>query len=271
MTPRVISEFLNKYNNNGLPRTDIAHNVLADFGVPKKRAESTYDLILDNAQAVGFLTDINGKRYVDLNGASPSKPPVADDAAEPLPEIETETETETEQTDLTMPVAPRQNQVSITPLDNRRVFITHGKNREFIEPLKKLLGFGEMIPVVSVDNQTVSKPVPDKVMDDMRSCGAAIIHVDGEQILMDKEANEHVTINPNVLMEIGAAMALYGRRFILLVRNGVRLPSNLQGLFEVRYDGDTLDGDATIRMLEAINDIKNNPIPTRHLDGAGGA
>jgi hypothetical protein len=31
--------------------------------------------------------------------------------------------------------------------------------------------------VVSVEKETVAKPVPDKVMDDMRSCGAAIIHV----------------------------------------------------------------------------------------------
>jgi predicted nucleotide-binding protein len=48
-----------------------------------------------------------------------------------------------------------------------------------------------------------------------------------------------IAINPNVLMEIGAAMALYERRFILLVRQGVKLPSNLQGLYEVRYSGDT--------------------------------
>ncbi|HEX9771500.1 MAG TPA: TIR domain-containing protein, partial [Kiloniellales bacterium] len=58
--------------------------------------------------------------------------------------------------------------------------------------------------------------------------------------------------NPNVLIEIGAAMAFYGRRFILLVREGVKLPSNLQGLYEVRYAGDTLDAASTIKLLEAI-------------------
>src|SRR4029077_16216646 len=129
-----------------------------------------------------------------------------------------------------------------------------------------LLGFGEMIPVVSVEKQSVSKPVPDKVMDDMRSCGAAIIHVDEELKLIDGEAKEHVLVNQNVLIEIGAAMALYGRRFILLVKDGVRLPSNLQGLYEVRYKTDTLDGDTTIRLLEAINDIKNNPSPARYIE-----
>jgi predicted nucleotide-binding protein len=45
------------------------------------------------------------------------------------------------------------------------------------------------------------------------------------------------------------------------VKNGIKLPSNLQGLFEVRYSGDQLDGNATIKLLEAINDIKNHPLP----------
>lgn len=95
----------------------------------------------------------------------------------------------------------------------------------------------------------------------MRNCGAAIIHVDAERRLMDQEAKEHVELNPNVLIEIGAAMALYGRRFILLVKNGISLPSNLQGLFEVRYEGEALSGDVTIKLLEAINDMKSQSLP----------
>ena len=85
-----------------------------------------------------------------------------------------------------------------------------------------------------------------------------------EQLRIARSLNNE---QANVLIEIGAAMALYGRRFILLVRDGIKLPSNLQGLYEVRYQGATLDGDATIRLLEAINDIKKNPLP----DGSGSA
>ena len=128
---------------------------------------------------------------------------------------------------------------------------------------RSLLEYGELEPVVSVDRQSVSKPVPEKVLDDMRGSGAAIIHVDADLTITDKEGNDHVLLNPNVLIEIGAAMAFYGRRFILLVREGVKLPSNLQGLYEVRYSGDTLDATATIRLLEAIKDIKNYALPTQ--------
>ena len=67
--------------------------------------------------------------------------------------------------------------------------------------------------------------------------------------LSTRNGTEHMLLNPNVLIEIGAAMAFYGRRFILLVREGVKLPSNRQGLFEVRYSGDTLDAVSTIKLL----------------------
>lgn len=144
----------------------------------------------------------------------------------------------------------------------RRVFITHGKDRALVEPIKKLLEYGELEPVVSVERQSVSKPVPEKVMDDMRKCGAAIIHVDADKVVTDKDGHEHIFLNPNVLIEIGAAMAFYGRRFILLVRDGVKLPSNLQGLYEVRYSGELLDANATIALLEAMKDIKNYALPT---------
>ncbi len=56
-----------------------------------------------------------------------------------------------------------------------------------------MLGFGELEAVVSVERQSVSQPVPDKVMSDMRGCGAAIIHVDAELKLMDQEANEDIS------------------------------------------------------------------------------
>lgn len=51
-------------------------------------------------------------------------------------------------------------------------------------------------------------------------------------------------------------MALYGRRFILLVEKGVSLPSNLQGLYEVRYEGAKLDYEATMKLLRAFNEFR---------------
>jgi len=268
LRPRVIGEFLQKYNSAPLPRSDIAINVLLEMGVPTERTQEVLDFILQGATGAGLLRDIKGKKYVDLAGVSPpdktAEQHLLDDGTDPAEDLADGRAEEDEGQELALNRQASLQRQPQSQAQNRRVFITHGKNKSLIEPIKKLLGFGELEPVVSVEKTSISQPVPDKVMNDMRSCSSAIIHVDAEQTLIDREAKEQVIVNPNVLIEIGAAMALYGRRFILLVRDGVRLPSNLQGLFEVRYVGESLDGDATIKLLEAINDIKNHPMPERY-------
>ena len=117
--------------------------------------------------------------------------------------------------------------------------------------------YGGFEPIVAVERESSAKPVPEKVMADMRTCQAAVIHVAIDAVLFDKEGNEHPQLNGNVLIEIGAAMALYpGYKFILLVEEGLKLPSNLQGLYECRYKGDELSGGATMKLLKAFNDFK---------------
>ncbi|MBP6818096.1 MAG: nucleotide-binding protein [Ferrovibrio sp.] len=266
LRPRIFGEFLRAYDGNAFPREDIALNVLEEMGVPRDKVAEVLERIESSARQVGFLEEIRGKKYVTLQGANGAKH-VADEERGLGTNIASANE------DSAVERVPTSFQQSNTQdLESaqyqafdeerrKRVFITHGKNRDLVDPMRKLLEFGELIPVVSVERQSVSKPVPEKVMDDMRSCGAAIIHVDAEQLLINAEGNPQPTINPNVLIEIGAAMAFYGRRFILLVKEGITLPSNLQGLYEVRYKGDVLDAGSTIKLLEAIKDIKNYALP----------
>ena len=139
--------------------------------------------------------------------------------------------------------------------DNDRVFITHGKNRKILDQIKELVTFGKLEPVIAMEHETAAKPVPQKVMDDMRTCKAAVIHVDPARILLDENGDEVEQINENVLIEIGAAMALYGNKFVLLVEEGVILPSNLQGLYECRYKGDELNWTAARKLLKAFNEF----------------
>lgn len=273
LLPRVFGEFLRNYDGHPFPRKDIALNVLEDLGVPRDKASEVLERIDSSARLVGFIEEIKGKLYVSLKGSSAPLTTTRreDPAVDPGDEEEggaVDADVASSRTDARIPSSVQQaRQTSLASAiaeDERRrkVFITHGKSRDLVDPIKKLLEYGELTPVVSVERQSVSKPVPEKVMDDMRACGAAIIHVEADRTLSDKDGNEHAVLNPNVLIEIGAAMAFYGRRFILLVRDGVKLPSNLQGLYEVRYENDTLDAHATIKLLEAIKDIKNYSLPS---------
>ena len=140
--------------------------------------------------------------------------------------------------------------------DSNRVFITHGKNLRILDEVKQIVKFGNFEPVVAMEHETTAKPVPEKVMGDMKTCSSAIIHVSVDRVLYDKDGNKVPQINENVLIEIGAAMAICGSKFILLVEEGVNLPSNLQGLYECRYKGEGLDMSATMKLLEAFNDFR---------------
>ncbi len=250
LKPRVVFEFLTKYNGSRIPPDHIAQNVLEELGVPSDRTASTLDLIRESAGDVGFLRELKGQTYVDLEGAPLSARERRTDGEEVPLNIDATEKLET----LSEPKADAV--VPLSPKTNNRVFITHGKNQEIVGQLKELLTFGSLQPVLAVEHETVSKPVPDKVMDEMRSCAAAIIHVGTEMRLMDEKGEEHRILNPNVLIEIGAAMALYVRNFILLVEKDVTLPSNLRGLYEVRYEGDKLDYEATMKLLKAFNDFR---------------
>lgn len=144
------------------------------------------------------------------------------------------------------------------PQNGNRVFITHGKNKKILDQVKDIVIYGGFEPIVAVERESGAKPVPEKVMADMRTCAAAVIHVAVDEVLFDKDGNGRPQINGNVLIEIGAAMALYpGYKFILLVEEGLKLPSNLQGLYECRYTGDELSGGATMKLLKSFNEFKS--------------
>lgn len=259
LKPRVIKEFLEKYNGAQIPKDEIARNVIQGMKVPLDRVAGVLALIVEGADSVGFLRTIKDRKWVDLQGANGSQ---KDGTGETSDEHEISSEVEGIATAV---VQAKPAPTTPSAVDDRakKVFITHGKNRHFVEPIKQPLAFGELEPVVATESQTSSLPVPLKVMGHMRTCGAAIIHVEGERKLFDAETKEVVALNENVLIEIGAAMALYGDRFILLVKDGVKLPSNLQGLYEVRYSGENLDATDTIKLLGAIKDMKTRALPAR--------
>jgi predicted nucleotide-binding protein len=267
LLPSTFRAIYDYYKGKKLPeKTFFENSVVREFEIPRDHAPKSVEVFNANMEKIGLVRVATTGRWLSTEAVFPSEMPETADT------VGLEDEHQAHEPEIATPYSgPKATRTVTVETESlkRRVFVAHGKNRHFLEPIKKLLGFGDLVPLVSVERPSVSQPLPDKVFNEMRSCGAAIIHVDAEMLLNDSEGKEFPVLNPNVLIEIGAAIALYGRRFILLVREGVKLPSDLQGLFIVGYQGDLLDSDATIRLLEAINDIKNHPVPDRYFAGEG--
>lgn len=180
LKPRVIGQFLRQYNGGAVPRREIAINVFSgDMGVPEDRAGDVLDMIMDGARSLSLVETINEKEYISLEGASTATSEEETyDPAEPIEKLDENEEDLEPLVDekLNRPTgAPALPSAPIIAQANKRIFITHGKNKDFLEPIKKMITYGKYEPVVAIEKQSVSKPVPGKVMGAMRSCGAAII------------------------------------------------------------------------------------------------
>lgn len=247
LLPVAIRTFLQKYHGAQFPREDIAKNVLEQAcGVPRKSVDRTFDLIHKTADEVGFLQKIKGATFVDINGTTM---PTAPDSVESAESVSLDENGAAESGSSSVALDTQSD------ARTRRVFISHGKNRAIADQLKDIIKFGKREPVLAVEEETASRPVPQKVMDAMRSCLSGIIHVESEEVMEGEDGSPKHRLNENVLIEIGAALALYMPNLILLVEEGVQLPSNLQGLYVCGYSGDKLDGDATMKVLKAFNDF----------------
>ena len=130
-----------------------------------------------------------------------------------------------------------------------RVFITCRGGGKILEQVKELVVFGQIEPIVFRRNEIATAPLLSSLMEQMRGCDTAIVQIDAN--VLPREAEPRIPAG--VLIEIGAAMALYGRNFVLLVEDSVALPLNLQALCECRYSGDELNMPSMMELLRAIS------------------
>jgi hypothetical protein len=253
--PRIMKEFFEKYRRAKFPSDIIGENVLKGLGIPTDRAKAALGVLKANGKYAGIIRDTPTGPFVNLDSPgipAPASTPGLHDAGESganeaLPEHPV----------VVPSIAPAQAGTAATfDAKANKVFITHGKQKAVVTQIKELLLYGSFDPIVSVERESTAIPVPEKVFEDMRSCAAGVIHVGAEGKYVDGSGNEHTKINDNVLIEIGAAMALYGKKVILLVEKGIVLPSNLQGLYRCEFEGDQLNYEATMKLLKTFGQFR---------------
>jgi predicted nucleotide-binding protein len=266
LQPRISKEFFERYRRAKFPNDTIAANVLKTLGLPSERTQTAIEIIKANGRYAGIIRETPTGSFINLDSPGIPEPTATLDLTE---QNEINAHVSSESADAAsdghpsdapakqeqMPVATTQLGKSYDPKSNR-VFISHGKQKAIVVQIKELLEFGNFDPVVSVEREATAIPVPEKVFEDMRSCGAGVIHVGSEGKYLDPNGSEHTKINDNVLIEIGAAMALYGKKVILLVDKGVMLPSNLQGLYRCEFQGDRLEYDSTMKLLKTFSQFR---------------
>ena len=256
LKPTAISGFLNKYDGHKLPRKDIALNVLkAEFDLPVERANRAMEIILENAEFIGVIREIKGDKYVTLVSAvSPGSAPAE------FPSQSIDADTSARVRDSSADSQPSRAEAS--PDGEKRpvkaVFVGHSSGTRVFEQVRQLLELADLRAEIATEQETAAIPVPDKVFDAMSRSDAAIICVTADP---GQEGRNGFVVNPNLLIEIGAAYVRHDRRLVLLWDQRVAVPSNLQGLYRCEFKGDELSLEAGMKLQRALIEIKQGRAP----------
>jgi hypothetical protein len=250
LAPEGLGKIYRHYDNAKLPAGTFFHNTLErQFGVPREHAVECEKLLQANGQFAGLLRDVSGSTFVLGLGEIPIAAPAESGQPEPprVPEVAA-----------TGPPLERPADRGERPAAVATVFLAHGKNKRLLDQVKQLVEFGRFEPVVADERESTAIPVPEKVIDSMHGCQAAIIIVSADEKFTDADGKETYKVNENVLIEIGAATVLYRKKVILLWDKRIPVPSNLQGLYRCELDGDTLSWETGLKLQKALTEFRGS-------------
>lgn len=259
LKPTIAAQFYKRYDGSPLPPKSIAQNVLATFSVPADRTSDVYDLLIENAKFVGFLKTIKDKQYIDVGGPVP--PPATlgteDDVLDERLAVTSPDIEGLDQPDGMVPAvaAPTTTSAAAPNSTKNAIFVGHGGNRKPMEQLVKILTEYGIPHKVAVEEPNRARPIPVKVAETMRECGAAILVFTADKEYFDSDGNPVWRPSDNVSHELGAASVLYGERIVVFKEKGIELPSNFSSIGYIEFDKDKLS-DKGIELFRELVGMK---------------
>jgi len=123
-----------------------------------------------------------------------------------------------------------------TPPKTNAIFLGHGKNRQPVEQLAKILDQYKIPYRIAVDEPNRFRPISAKVAETMQQCAAAILIFTSDEEFRDVDGNVLWRPSENVVYELGAASVLYGGKIIIFKEEGVDFPSNFRDVGHISFD-----------------------------------
>jgi len=253
LEPELLKRIYEHYNNGKLPQGDFFRNVLErDFGVPRDRCGECAELVATNGEFVGILQDLQGSRYVILEGEGQGEG-LEDPSEESLGEgdereADPATGSNGHNADSTIPSAP------VTPdtSKDRFIFVAHGKNKKPLAQLEDILKSFRIPYKVATDEANLARPISTKVAETMRACHSAILIFTADEELQTPDGEMVHRPSENVVHELGAASVLYDNRIVIFKEEGLNLASNFADIGYIPFEKDRLDAKGAELIKELI-------------------
>lgn len=149
LKPRVLREFLTRYDGKKLPPENITKNVLVKLGVPATALDRTSAVMLDSARQADVLQVINGEQFVRLRGAA---------SIHAVQEAEREPGTDEDAIAEAPPPWHDPNPQSET----KPIFVGHGKKKGPLDKLVRMLEQFQIPYKVAVAEPHLGRPIPKR-------------------------------------------------------------------------------------------------------------
>lgn len=250
-TPSLFQNVLESLNAKILPQEDIFKNMLIrDYKLNKDDAEAGYLVLMKNLKELSLIDDFQGKTYIRLDRLSsetvrPQGPSYVKEEQVPAA-IEKDAK----------PVIPGIPAEGSLEIKKPKVFISHSKNKKILDQIKQMLEFGNFDFVIAEEKETTAVPLSDKVFGLMWNCNCAIINISADE---EKKSENSFSINENVLAELWGSYLHYMKRVILVIDRRLKdkLPSIMQGLTAIFYEGDELSWSDGMRLQKSLSEFRS--------------
>ena len=134
----------------------------------------------------------------------------------------------------------------------KRIFVAHGKNKTPLEQLEKILRQFKVNYMAAVNEPNAGRPVSEKVATAMTDSSSGIFIFTADERTTDEEGTEVWRPSQNVVFELGAASALYGKKIVILKEENVSFASNFSDLAYIPFKKDHLGDKTAELMLELV-------------------
>ncbi|MGH9941387.1 MAG: hypothetical protein ACRD9R_03390 [Pyrinomonadaceae bacterium] len=137
--------------------------------------------------------------------------------------------------------------------DNLRVLISSREGAGVVRQIQATLDLRDVASETVGRDGESEWPGGERFIHVTQHCDAAIIVISRA----DHGQQQHPEngIGGSLWLEIGAAMALYQRRVMLLLENGCPVPLSLQSVHHGRFEGDELTWETGVQLLKVIEDF----------------
>ena len=248
LRPRIMREFIEKYDKAKFPKENIARNVLIGMGLPKNRAEKALEILRNNGEFTGVILETKTGPFVALDGPSSGRRYTSQSNEVDEPE---------DQGSKNFDSAVQEPESSRLDVDqpsrdgSRQIFVAHGKNRRPLEDLKKILDKFKVPYKAAVDEPHAGRPISQKVAELMKSCSAGIFVFTKDEKFTQVTGEVIWRPSENVVYELGAGSILWGKKIIILRESGVNFPSDFSDLGYITFE----DGELGSRGLEILGEL----------------